>query len=106
MLVYGSDWPVVSQNPLLGIYAALNRKPWQAKDPFQNQTLSNIIDGYTKNAAYAEFQEAHKGIVRTGMLADLVLLSDDLFATAPEDTGDLRVVLTVCDGRIVYVRET
>jgi predicted amidohydrolase YtcJ len=106
MLVYGSDWPVVSQNPLLGIYAALNRKPWQAADPFQNQTLSNIIGGYTKNAAYAEFQEAHKGIVRTGMLADLVLLSDDLFATAPEDTKDLRVVLTVCDGRIVYGRET
>ncbi|MBX3001499.1 MAG: amidohydrolase [Caldilineaceae bacterium] len=101
-LAYGSDWPVVSQDPLLGIHAALNRRIWQAADPHQAQTLDNIIRGYTLDAAYAEFQEDQKGMLRTGMLADLVLLSTDLFAAAPEDVEMIRPVLTMCDGRIVY----
>jgi predicted amidohydrolase YtcJ len=103
-LVYGSDWPVVSQDPLLGIYAGLNRKLWQSADPFQNQTLANLIRGYTRDAAYAEFQESHKGILRPGLLADLVLLSADLFTTAPEDIKDVQALLTICDGRIVHRR--
>jgi predicted amidohydrolase YtcJ len=101
-LAYGSDWPVVSQDPLLGIYAALNRQPWQAADPYQVQTLENTIRGYTVDAAYAEFQEDRKGMVRAGMLADLVLLSADLFATAPEEIKAIRPVLTISDGRVVY----
>lgn len=101
-LAYGSDWPVVSQNPLLGIYAAMNRQPWQAGDPYQVQTLAHIIRGYTADAAYAEFQEGYKGTIQTGKLADLVLLSTDLFATAPEDIKDITVDLTVSDGRIVH----
>lgn len=101
-VAYGSDWPVVSQDPLLGIHAALNRQPWQAADPYQVQTLENVIRGYTLDAAYAEFQEDRKGMLRAGMLADLVLLSADLFAAAPEDIRNIHSVLTVSDGRVVY----
>ncbi|MEZ4835156.1 MAG: amidohydrolase family protein [Caldilineaceae bacterium] len=103
-MAYGSDWPVVSQDPVLGLYAGMNRMPWQAGDPFQAQTLANLIRGYTFDAAYAEFQEAHKGMIKPGMLADLVVLSGDLFATAPEELNEMHVALTMSDGRIVHRR--
>ncbi|MBI1296713.1 amidohydrolase family protein [bacterium] len=103
-LAYGSDWPVVSQDPILGLYAGLNRMPWQAGDPFQMQTLARLIQGYTTDAAYAEFQEAHKGRIQAGMLADLAVISGDLFATAPEEVKNLHIALTMSDGRIVHRR--
>jgi predicted amidohydrolase YtcJ len=87
---------------MLGFHAALNRQPWQANDPDQRQTLAQIIQGYTRDAAYVEFQEHEKGMIRTGMLADLVLFSTDLFAAPPESFDQIHPVLTVCDGRVVY----
>lgn len=101
-LAFGSDWPVVNMNPMLGFHAALNRQPWQAGDPDQRQTLAQIIRGYTRDAAYVEFQENEKGMIRAGMLADLVLLSTDLFTAPAESFDQIHPVLTVCDGRIVY----
>lgn len=101
-LAFGSDWPVVSMNPMLGIHRGLNRQLWQPGDPDQRQSLADLIAGYTIDAAYAEFQEHEKGRIRAGMLADLVLLSDDLFATPKEAVADVHPVLTVCDGRVVY----
>ena len=101
-LAFGSDWPVVSMNPMLGFHAALNRQLWQANDPDQRQTLAQIIQGYTRDAAFVEFQENEKGMIRTGMLADLVLLSTDLFAAPPDSFDQIQPVLTICDGQIVY----
>lgn len=101
-LAFGSDWPVVSQDPWLGIHAALNRRPWLPGQPDESQTLEETIAGYTVDAAYTEFQEHEKGMIRTGYLADLVLLSDDLFAAPAETIHEVRPVLTVCDGRIVF----
>jgi len=101
-LVWGSDWPVVSLDPMLGFYAALNRQPWVAGHPDQRQRLEDVIAGYTRDAAYAEFQEQRKGMIRMGMLADLVLFSGNLFTTAPAEITSVRPTLTVCDGRIVF----
>jgi predicted amidohydrolase YtcJ len=101
-LAFGSDWPVAPSDPLLGLHAALNRQPWLPDLPDQRQTLADAIASYTCDAAYAEFQEQHKGQIRVGMLADLVLLSADLFATPVEEIDQIRPVLTLCDGRIVY----
>lgn len=101
-LAFGSDWPVVSQDPMLGIHAALNRRPWLPGQPDESQTLEETIAGYTVDAAYTEFQEHEKGMIRTGYLADLVLLSDDLFAAPAETIHEVRPVLTVCDGRVVF----
>jgi predicted amidohydrolase YtcJ len=101
-LVYGSDWPVVSLEPMLGLHAARTRQPWAAGQPDQRQTLHHLLLGYTRQAAFAEFQEQEKGMLRPGMLADLVVLSADLFATPVEAIPAVRPVLTVCDGQIVY----
>lgn len=101
-LIFGSDWPVVSQNPMLGLHAALNRKPLAPGLPDQRQSLMDAIASYTTDAAYAEFQEHQKGQICPGMLADLVLLSDDLTAVSPEDLSEISAVMTICDGRIVY----
>ena len=101
-LIYGSDWPVVSNNPLLGIYNGLNRQPWRPGDPEQRQALEDLLIGYTRDAAWAEFQEDRKGMLRAGFLADLALLSGDIFATPAEEVGGMTVDLTVCDGRVVW----
>lgn len=104
-LAYGSDWPVVTLDPMLGFYAALNRQPWAVGHPVQRQPLAQVIAGYTRDAAYAEFQEHIKGMVRVGMLADLVLFNGNLFTTPAAEIANVRPVLTVCDGQIVFRQE-
>jgi predicted amidohydrolase YtcJ len=84
------------------MWSGLTRQPWQPGDPVQRLTLTQLIDGYTRDAAYAEFQEEVKGMVRVGMLADLALLDRDIFATSPEEIRDIAPVLTMVDGRIVF----
>jgi predicted amidohydrolase YtcJ len=101
-LVFGSDWPIAPQDPLLGLHAALNRCPWLPGLPAQRQTLANTIAAYTRDAAYAEFQEQSKGQLKPGLLADMVLLSADLFATPADEIDRVHPVVTICDGRIVY----
>ena len=100
-LVFGSDWPVVSQNPMRGVQAALNRKSWLEGGVDHRQTLAETLVAYTRDAAYAEFQEHQKGQLKVGMLADMVLLSRDLFALPVDEIERVHPVLTMCDGRIV-----
>jgi predicted amidohydrolase YtcJ len=101
-LVFGSDWPVASQSVMAGIHAAVTRPPWAEGLPDQHQLLSDALLSYTLDGAYAEFQEGEKGQLKAGMLADLVLLSDDIFSIPPAALADVRPLLTMCDGRIVY----
>lgn len=100
--VFGSDWPVASMDPFLGFWYGLARQPWQPDDPVQRLTLEELIDGYTRGAAYAEFQEHAKGMVRVGMLADLVLLNADIFATPVSEIAQVKPLLTMVDGRAVF----
>lgn len=108
-LAFGSDWPVVSYDPMLGVFAALNRRPWLPGQPEHRQTLEETLAGYTCDAAYAEFKENEKGQLKPGYLADLVLLNADLEQTPPEVLADaqtltpnVKPVLTMMDGRIVF----
>lgn len=101
-LVFGSDWPVVSQNPMLGVHNALNRLPWKEGLSDHRQSLSDTLLSYTRAAAFAEFQEHQKGQLKPGYLADLVLLSEDLFQIPVEKMKDVKTVLTVVDGKVVY----
>lgn len=99
---FGSDWPVAPMDPLLGCWYGLARQPWRPDDPAQRLTLEELIAGYTRDAAYAEFQEHRKGMVRVGLLADLVLLNADLFATPAAALTQVKPLLTMVDGRVVF----
>lgn len=101
-LAFGSDWPVVTQNPFIGIHAAVNRKPWRPNLPGQRQTLANTLLAYTRDAAYAEFQEHHKGQLRENYLADVTLVNADMFRAPPESIAEMKPLVTMCDGRIVF----
>lgn len=106
-LAFGTDWPVAPLNPLLGIYAAVTRATLDGKHPDgwfveQKLTLEEALSAYTAGSAYAAFQENEKGSISPGKLADMVVLSDDLFSIPPEKIKDTHVVLTLVGGRVVY----
>ena len=101
-LVFGSDWPVVSQNPFQGLAHAIGRSPWFPDQPDQRQSLMDALAAYTRDAAFAEFQEHQKGQIRPGFLADMVLLSGNLLDMTAEEIGEVRPLMTICDGRIVF----
>jgi predicted amidohydrolase YtcJ len=101
-LVFGSDWPVADPNPLAGIHHTLNRTPWKDGLPHQRQLLKDTLKSYTCDAAYVEFQEDQKGRIKPGYLADLVLLSEDIFQVPPDEVKNIRPLLTIMDGKIVY----
>jgi predicted amidohydrolase YtcJ len=101
-LVFGSDWPVVSQNPFLGIHNTLNRKPWADGMPHHHQKLADTLLSYTREAAFAEFQEHVKGQLKAGYLADLVLLSDDIFEIPPKKMKEVHPLLTMMGGKITH----
>ena len=100
-----TDFPVVSLDPFKTLFAAIAREPWLPGDPVQSFTLEDAIIGYTTESAYAEFQEHHKGQLKPGMLADFVLLSQDIFLpdTSKETVQNIKTLITVCDGKIVYL---
>jgi len=89
-------------NPMPGVSAALNRQPWAPGLPDHRQTLADTLIAYTRDAAYAEFQENVKGQLRPGLLADMVLLSDDIFTVPVEAIDQVHPVMTLCGGRVVY----
>ncbi len=104
-LALGSDWTVAPFDPIFNINVALNRKKYDESCPDQRLTLEECILGYTRDAAYTEFKEHEKGLVKEGYLADLVLFSHDLFELSPEDITQAKAALTMFDGRIVFEAE-
>jgi len=101
-IAFGSDWTVASYNPMLGLHTALTRQPYAPGHPDQRLGLEELLLGYTRDAAYAEFQENEKGQLKQGYLADMVLLNEDLFQVSPEDLKEVKTVFTMMDGKMVY----
>jgi predicted amidohydrolase YtcJ len=97
MVTFGSDWTVAPINPLLGIAAAVTRR-WV---PEQNITVEEALRCYTINNAYAMFAEHEIGRIAPGMLADLCVLSEDIFTIAPERIADVKVEMTILDGQVI-----
>jgi len=101
---------VAPLNPLLGVYAAVTRATLDGKHPDgwfpeQRLTVEEALRAYTQGSAYAAFEEKEKGTIAPGKLADLVVLSDDLFSIPPARIKDVRVVLTVVGGKVAYQAE-
>ncbi|WP_353475172.1 amidohydrolase [Salipiger sp. H15] len=101
-LILSSDWPVSSVDPWASIQSAMTRQPWCDSQPDNRQTLDEALMAYTTTAAYAEFAEGTKGMLREGFLGDVVLLDRDLSATAPGDMAGVRALLTICGGRVTH----
>jgi predicted amidohydrolase YtcJ len=106
-LAFGTDWDVAPLNPLLTVYAAVTRSTLDGKNPNgwfpeQKLTVEEAVDAYTMGSAYAEFQEKEKGSITPGKLADMVLLSDDIFSIHPVKIRDVKVLKTIVGGRLVW----
>jgi predicted amidohydrolase YtcJ len=106
-LAFGSDWPVAPMQPTMGIYAAVTRRTGDDKHPGgwvpeQKITVAEAIRGFTMGSAFASFDEKTKGSIEPGKLADLAVLSDDLFSIDPVRINETKVLMTVFDGRVVY----
>lgn len=108
-LAFSSDWNVAEMDPLIGIYTALTRASLDGAErwtPEQRLDLATTIRAYTLGSAYANFAEGNRGSITPGKHADLVVLSDDLFALEdPRGILDARVELTVVGGTVVYSAE-
>lgn len=106
-LALGTDWNVAPLNPMLTVYAAVTRATLDGKNPAgwfpeQKLTVAETIEAYTIGSAYAEFQEKEKGSITTGKLADMVLLSEDIFSIPPERIREVKVLKTIVGGRVVW----
>jgi len=131
IIVGGSDFPAVSPDPRLGIYAAITRQdlngvprdfedaqkyfelsPDAAEDssdfnggffPSQRMTLEEAIKSFTLWAAYGTFQENEKGSISAGKLADFSIFEKDFRTISPRDIPDDEVLATIVGGKLVYV---
>ena len=108
-LAFGSDWPMGALNPMLGLHSAVTRttpdgEPEGGWFPAQRLALTSAVDAYTSGAAWASFDEQRKGTIAKGMLADLVVMTSDIFAAPPSMLAHTTVAATIFDGRVVYRR--
>jgi predicted amidohydrolase YtcJ len=105
-LAFGSDWSVAPMDALVGVDAAVNRATLDGKHPAgwfpeQRITVAEAIEAYTLGAAYASFQEADRGSLTPGKLADLVVLKQDILDAFTPGSAP-RVAITIAGGRVVY----
>jgi len=109
-LTFGSDWTVAPLDPIAGIYAAVTRRTLDDKNPngwYPQEKISaeEALKCYTLNNAYAGFQENKLGKLKAGMLADFVVLSDNILTIAPERIRDIQVLRTIVNGKEVYLKK-
>lgn len=105
----GSDGPVESYNPILGIYHGVNRTdgetlPEDGWHPEEKLTAREALYLYTGGGSYLSFEEDRKGQIKSGFLADLAVLSEDILGVPPERIRDIKVEMTVLGGKVVYER--
>ena len=103
----GSDSPVETFNPIWGIDCAVNRTdrdglPAGGWHPGERLSGWDAVRLYTSEAAYLTFEEREKGMLKPGMLADIAVLDRDIFAVPHEAIREIRNVMTIMDGKIVY----
>ena len=108
---FGSDHPVFSMEVLRGIYCAVARKTPEGTPPGgwypENRiTVEAALRHFTRDGAYASFDEKEKGTLTPGKLADFVVLSDDIVSAPPEQILKTKILLTVMGGRETYRRDS
>ena len=109
-LAFGTDYSVEPLNPMEGLYASVTRKDRKGEEgegwfPMEKITMEKAIEYYTLGAAYAQFMEDRKGMIREGYLADITILSENIFDIPEEMIMSVKADYTVADGKIVFERE-
>ena len=101
---FGSDCPIADVNPIAGIHAAVTRMTEEGDVllPQERVTVSDALLAYTLGAAAANFEDGIKGSITRGKLADLVMLSEDPRAADPGGIKDIRAVMTMLGGRMIW----
>lgn len=109
-IAFGTDYSVEPLNPMEGLYAAVTRKDRKGEDgdgwfPMEKITMEKAIEYYTLGASYAQFTEERKGMLKPGYLADITVLSEDIFATPEDRIMSVKADYTIVDGKIVFERK-
>jgi len=128
VLAFSSDWPCTwPPDPFVSIQETVTRQVWKSADtanvagapldgagqggaavtgaiytPEERISVADAVRAYTQGSAYAAFSDGQVGTLEVGKLADLAVLSQDIFTVAPETIGRTRVVTTMVGGKIVY----
>ncbi|MFJ7854005.1 amidohydrolase [Peribacillus frigoritolerans] len=104
-LAFGTDFPIDILNPLLQIYRAVTRIDSSGKTvwhPHECITLAEALKAYTSGPAYGSFREQELGTLEAGKLADIIVLERNLFEVFVEEIPDIKVLITMVDGQVVY----
>ncbi len=104
---FGSDWPVVTLDPWIGVQTAVTRQttagaPPEGFVPEQRLSVAETIQGYTLDAAFAGRREKTEGSLEPGKLADLIILSQNVFEIDAHKIAETKVLTTIVAGRVVY----
>jgi predicted amidohydrolase YtcJ len=104
---FGSDWPVVTLNPWYGLQTAVTRQTREGRPeagfvPSQRLTVAQAVEGYTLGAAFAGRREKTEGSLEKGKLADLIIVSQNIFEIDAHKISETRVRTTIVGGQVVY----
>jgi predicted amidohydrolase YtcJ len=110
VLAFGTDYQVEPLNPMEGLYAAVTRKDrlgekGEGWHPEQKIKMEDAIKYYTLGAAYSQFMDDRKGIIKTGFLADIVIVDKNLLNIPENEIMGTKVDYTITGGKIVYASE-
>lgn len=100
-----SDAPVVDANPFYGIYSLVTRKTKNGTVIGKEKALSVIdaLKAYTLDAAYSSFEEHDLGSLKVGKIADIIVVNENPLEIAEEKLKDMQVLMTISNGKVVYV---
>ncbi len=103
-IALSTDCPVTFPDPMPGVYTAVTRQTMDGSivGPGERLTVVEALQAYTMGGAYASGEEGRKGSIEPGKLADLVVLSGDPLAARPEELGEMKAVLTVVGGEVIF----
>lgn len=107
IVINGTDAPVETVDPLDSFYSSVTRRMADGVEffPEQRMTRGEALRSYTRDSAFAGFEEGLKGTITVGKLADLVVLSHDILSVPDEELLKAQVDFTIIGGRVEYSRE-
>ena len=101
-MCFSTDWPVVPVDVMPSVAGAVAGANLPAPWTNNRQSLYDTLASYTRDNAWVEFNEHRKGALKAGYMADIAVMSENLFETAPENLARVGTTLTICSGEITH----